>query len=238
MSKAAQPEDRLDQSGWRNRFDQKQAELHARAPRLLWLGDSIVAAWERRDAQDWLNFAPVWRHFYDGRDPINLGFAGDATSHLLWRVQNWDFSAVRPGAVILQIGANNFSGIRRWNAAATHAAIGVILSAVAERVPRSPLLLLSAFPSIRDKWIDRNTAELNRLLAADDLSRYHPDARFADLTDLFMEDGRVAEDRFIDARLSPGAPSLHPTAITQARIAFAIEPMVSAMLGDTARMAF
>jgi hypothetical protein len=53
-----------------------------------------------------------------------------------------------------------------------------------------------------------------------------------DVGHLFMRDGKIDRDAFLDPLLTPPDPPLHPTAATQARIAAAIEPTLAAMLGD------
>ena len=56
----------------------------------LWLGDSITQDFEHAGPEPWRNFQPVWQRFYAATGtPINLGFNGDATAHLLWRIDPW-----------------------------------------------------------------------------------------------------------------------------------------------------
>ena len=59
-----------------------------------------------------------------------------------------------------------------------------------------------------------------------------PQVHFADVTRLFLKDGHVDKDAFLDGHLTPPDPPLHPSAATQARLAEAIEPMVSTLMGD------
>jgi lysophospholipase L1-like esterase len=55
---------------------------------------------------------------------------------------------------------------------------------------------------------------------------------YIDVTPLFMSHGAVDTSLFYDPKLAPPEPPLHPTPDGMARIAEAIEPMLSAMLGD------
>ena len=231
---AAVPLSRLDLPWWRARFDAKQAELHT-APTvdLLWLGDSITQDFERNGPQPWSDFHPVWEHFYAGRHAINLGFKGDATSHLLWRIEHGELDGLHPKAAIILIGANNF-GKLHWAAGPTLAGIEAIVAELHRRLPDTKILLLGVLPSIRSAWVDENTAALNHTLA----SRYGvagSGVTFRDLSALFLRQGSVDPAAFLDPRLSPPDPPLHPTAQTQARMAAAIEPVVSQMLGDQPR---
>ena len=49
-----------------------------------------------------------------------------------------------------------------------------------------------------------------------------------------MKDGRLDHDLFMDPKLTPPAPPLHPTAQGQQRMAEAIEPTLAKLLGDHA----
>jgi hypothetical protein len=50
-----------------------------------------------------------------------------------------------------------------------------------------------------------------------------------------MHDGQIDPAAFLDPKLTPPDPPLHPTAQSQQRMATAIEPVVSQMLGDQPR---
>jgi len=230
---AATPLSRMDLPWWRARFAEKQLALHSGPVDLLWLGDSITQDFERDGPEPWRNFRPVWTHFFGGRHAVNLGFNGDATCHLLWRMEHGELDGLHPRAAIILIGANNF-GKLRWAAGPTFAGIEAVVDALQARLPATKILLLGVLPSIRNAWVDENTAALNHALAA----RYGGPSSgvvFQDLSPLFLRDGRVDPGAFLDPRLTPPDPPLHPSAQTQARMAAAIEPVVSKMLGDTAR---
>ena len=230
---AALPYSRMDLPWWRDRFDAKQAELRATPVDLVWYGDSITQQFETDGPQPWARFKAVWDRFYAPRHAINLGFKGDATAHLLWRIEHGETDGIHPRVAIILIGANNF-GHLHWPAAPTLLGIEQIVSVLRSRLPDTKLLLLSVLPSIRSRWVDVNTAELNHALAA----RYRAgdEAVFVDVTALFQKpSGGVDPDGFIDPHLVPPDPPLHPTAQMQERIAETIEPVVSRLMGDAPR---
>ncbi|MCC6719856.1 MAG: acetylhydrolase, partial [Acetobacteraceae bacterium] len=113
---AATPLSRMDTRWWAARHAAKQRELHAGRVELLWIGDSITQDWEKSGPPAWQDFRPVWEKFYAGRHAVNLGFKGDATAHLLWRLKNGELDNIAPKAAILLIGTNNF-GRLRWSVA-------------------------------------------------------------------------------------------------------------------------
>ena len=145
-------------------------------------------------------------------------------------------TGLRRRLAIILIGANNF-GHLHWPAAPTLQGIETIVATVHQRLPATRILLLGVLPSIRSAWVDGNTASLNAALAgrygggADSLVTYQ------DLSGLFLKNGRVDPNCFFDPRLVPPEPPIHPTAQTQARMAAAIEPAVSRLLGDRAKRA-
>jgi hypothetical protein len=59
-----------------------------------------------------------------------------------------------------------------------------------------------------------------------------PSVSYLDLTALFMRNGVLNRDLFLDPKLTPPDPPLHPTAQAQAMMAKAMEPVLANMLGD------
>ncbi|MGI4799401.1 MAG: GDSL-type esterase/lipase family protein [Janthinobacterium lividum] len=227
---AATPISRLDTPWWKARHLEKLAALKRGPVDLVWLGDSITQDWELDGPQDWRDFAPVWQRFYGDRHALNLGFKGDTTSHLLWRMQNGELDGIQPKVAIVLIGANNMGRVH-WNAEQTVAGIEAVIADLRRRLPSTKILLLSVLPSIRSKYVSRTTVEINRALAEQFRSAGGP-VTYMDVTNLFMRDGEVDRTQFLDDQLTPPDPPLHPTAQAQRKLAETIEPVVAAMLGD------
>ncbi|MGN1064341.1 MAG: GDSL-type esterase/lipase family protein, partial [Thermoguttaceae bacterium] len=49
----------------------------------------------------------IWEKYFGDKKAINLGHGGDRTQNVLWRLENYDFSAIHPKAAVLLIGVNN-----------------------------------------------------------------------------------------------------------------------------------
>ena len=230
------PVSRLDTAWWRRRHQEKLAELRDGLVDLLWIGDSITQDWERRGPPDWQDFAPVWQRFYGGRNAVNLGFKGDNTGHLLWRLRNGEVDGISPKAAVLLIGANNLGRVR-WSAAQTVAGIAAVLDELRRRLPSTQVLLLGVLPSVRSDWVTRTTAEINRELAARYGGGQAPGVTYMDVSALYLlPDGRVDRTQFYDIQYTPPEPPLHPTAQAHERLAEAIEPTLARMLGDRSRL--
>ncbi len=162
---AATPISRLDLPWWKHRFEEKQRALRADPPDLVFYGDSITEDWERSGPPPWADFAPVWQRFYGDRHAIDLGFNGDTTASLLWRIEHGEAAGISPKAAVILIGANNM-GRPHWSAGDTVSGIEAIIAELRRRLPRTRLLLLSVLPSDRSEWITQTTAAINRDLAA------------------------------------------------------------------------
>jgi lysophospholipase L1-like esterase len=226
---AATPIARTDLAWWRQRHEAKLQELAQAKPQLILLGDSITQDWELSGPPEWKDFAPAWRRFYGDRQAVNLGFKGDTTASLLWRIRNGEVAGIAPKVAVVLIGANNLGKVH-WSAEDTVTGIDAILGELHRRLPQTKILLLGVLPSERSAWITETTVQINRMLAA----RYKddPSVSFLDLTALFMRNGVLNRDLFLDPRLTPPDPPLHPSAHGQALMAKAMEPVLANMLGD------
>ena len=196
---------------------------------LVFLGDSITQDWELRGPEAWRNFAPSWQRFYGDRNAVNLGFKGDTTASLLWRMQHGELDGIEPKLAIILIGANNLGRVH-WSAPQTLGGIAAIVDDLHKRLPSTRVLLLSVLPSDRSPWVDQTTLDINRGLA----ERYghSGDVTYRDVTGLFTTNGALDRAAFLDGNLTPPDPLLHPTAQAQARLSAAIEPTVARMMGD------
>ena len=161
---AATPIARLDTRWWRARHQQKLADIRARKFDRGCLGDSITQNWEKSGPPTWQDFQPAWQRLYGARNALNLGFSGDATSHLLWRLMNGEVEGLSPKAAVILIGANNL-GRLHWPPDETIEGIAAVVSETRRRLPRTRLLLLGVLPSIRSTWASEATATINAGLA-------------------------------------------------------------------------
>jgi lysophospholipase L1-like esterase len=228
---AAMPISRDALPWWHARHVAKRAELRQGPVDLVFLGDSITQDYERDGPPPWQDFRPVWQRFYGDRHALNLGFNGDATSHLLWRIEHGEIDGIAPKAVVILIGANNL-GRLHWPAEATVQGIAAVVDAARQRLPGAKILLLGILPSVRSAWATRTTQAINAALAARFGAGRVPGVTFMDLAPVFMAHGAVDTSLYFDPSLTPPEPPLHPSPDGQARMAAAIEPVLSAMLGD------
>ncbi len=226
---AAVPISRMDLPWWRARFEAKQVELREKHPRLIFLGDSITQNWERHGPPDWADYAPAWQRFYGDRDAVDLGFNGDTTASLIWRISNGELAGISPKVAVVLIGANNL-GYLHWSAADTVVGIDTIIADLHRRLPHTKVLLLGVLPSERTAWATETTVAINRMLAA----KYARSdfVTFLDAGHVLLRDGKLDRALFYDPKLTPPEAPLHPTAQGMALLAAAMEPTLAALLGD------
>jgi lysophospholipase L1-like esterase len=232
---AATPIARLDLPWWRARFEQKQAEIAQGRFNLVYYGDSITQNFEHAGKLPQADWPSVWQRFYGDRQAINLGFKGDTTASLLWRIDHGE-GDVRgphgdPRVAIVLIGANDL-GRLHWSAGDTLAGIEADVDAIRSHLPRTHVLLVSVLPSQRSDWVTQTTATINAGLAQRYGSGAEPMVTFVDVSRVLMAHGHTDVGLFIDPLLTPPDPPLHPTVEGQTRVAAAIEPTLARLLDD------
>lgn len=213
---ATQPEPQPAQ-WWQQRHQAKLLEKATRQQEveLVFLGDSITQGWERADV------VSTWNKFYQPRGALNLGFDGDRTEHLLWRIEQGELDGLSPKLVVLLIGTNN-TGHRLDEAKETVAAIHTIIQAIQAKLPDTKILLLALFPrsakpSQRLRVI--NDAINQKLTHCADNERVF----YLDINHRFL-----TEDGWLTADVMPDFLHLHPE---QYRVwAEAMEPTITALL--------
>jgi len=131
------------QAWWMPRHRDKLSEK-AKMERvdLLMIGDSIMHGWEGRGKK-------VWDTYYAKRNALNLGFSGDRTEQVIWRLQHGEVAGIAPKLAVLMIGTNN-AGHRQDPPEQTAAGIRCILTELRKRLPNTKVLVLAIFPRGKD----------------------------------------------------------------------------------------
>ncbi len=230
---SAIPVDRPDLPWWGPRHAKvlEQIRANPQAPLLL-IGDSITNNYDKAKAPD-EDFLPTWQTFYGARGAINLGFSGDGTQHVLWRLEHGEVDGLHPKVAVLLIGTNN-TGWLKQSAEDTQLGIDAVVAKLEDKLPDTRILLLGILPSDLSAEKTRADAEVNRYLA----ERYadNPRVTFLDIGSIFLRDGKLDTARFYDTRFSPPAGALHPDTIGQRMMAEAIEPTLARLLGEPSRV--
>lgn len=227
---AVVPKDRLNEPWWAARHKAIVDGLASHADtQLLLIGDSITNNYEK--AKPPLeDFQPIWQRYYAPRKALNLGFSGDTTANVLWRLDHGEVDGLHPKLAVLLIGTNN-TGYFHQTAEQTEAGIDAVIADLERHLPKTKILLMGILPT-RLPSKDENF-DVNGYLGAHYAGGEDPHVTYTDISVIFYQGGSLNDSIFYDAYLNPPRPSLHPDTVGQLRMASAIEPTVARLMGDT-----
>jgi len=207
VNTATIPDTRADMPWWRDRAQVLNERAKQADVELAFIGDSITQGWEGGGKA-------VWEEHYAARKPINLGIGGDRTEHVIWRLEHGNLAKIKPKVAVLLIGTNN-TGHRLQDPEKVAAGVKRILEILAERTPKTKVILHGIFPRNTPTDAKRlNNIAINQIVRRfADGERVH----YLDIGDVFMEpDGSLAKEIMPDA--------LHLSEAGYRRWAVALEP--------------
>jgi lysophospholipase L1-like esterase len=205
-----------EKNWWQERHESKAIEAKKNKWDIIFLGDSITHSWETAGKK-------TWNKYYQKRRALNLGFSGDRTEHVLWRLDNGEFEEVQPKVVVLMIGTNN-TGHRKDPPKAIAAGVEKIIERINTKSPTTKILLLAIFPrseKVSDpqrKNNDRANALIKQLTKKDGVTYLDINERF------LLPDGTLSKEIMPDL--------LHPKQKGYAIWAEAIEPSLRELLAE------
>ena len=228
---AVVPKDRLSEAWWAARHQAIVDGLASHADsQLLLIGDSITNNYDKAKPPN-EDFQPIWQQYYAPRKALNLGFSGDTTANVLWRMDHGEVDGLHPKLAVVLIGTNN-TGFFHQTAEQTEAGIDAVVADVERHLPGTKILLLGILPT-RLPSKDENF-EVNSYLGAHYAGGEDPHVTYMDISVIFYQGGSLNDSIFYDAYLNPPRASLHPNTLGQRRMASAIESTVARLMGDTA----
>lgn len=202
------------------RHEQKLLEVQETDYQLVFVGDSITHFWEREGEFG----LPVWERYYGHRKALNLGFGGDRTEWVNWRLQNGEVAGLNPKLVVLMIGTNN-THVTKDAPEETLAGIESNLRTIRHQMPNAKVLLLSIFP--RGEGAEDPLRQINERV----------NARLPELADadsavflLNINEHFLDESGRLPRALMPDL--LHPNTEGYKVWAAAMEPTLSALFND------
>ncbi|MCP4643638.1 MAG: DUF1080 domain-containing protein [bacterium] len=121
---------------WQSRHQEKVERIKQGNVDVLMIGDSITHSWENGGKA-------VWDKYYAPRNAVNLGYSGDRTQHVLWRLDNGEIDGISPKLAVIMIGTNN----HKANTAEEIAqGVVAIVEKLRVKLPDMKILLLGIFP--------------------------------------------------------------------------------------------
>ncbi len=206
-----------DAKWWSERHAATVAQMEKGDIDLLMIGDSITHGWESAGKK-------VWDKYYSHRKPINLGFSGDRTEHVLWRLEHLPLDKIKPKAAVLMIGTNN---VGHGSSTPPEAAEGIkaIVEKLEQQYPDMKILVLKVFP--RDEKPDgkfrKAVDEINSLLP--EKLQGKKNVTLLDINPVFLNDDKVLPKSIMEDSLHPGEEGYELWAKE-------MEPVLAEMLGE------
>jgi|CXWL01.1.fsa_nt_gi beta-glucosidase len=201
---------------WETQHEHALARIRQGNIDLVMIGDSITQGWGTEGRR-------VWDTYYGHRHAVNLGFDGDRTEHVLWRLDHGEIDGISPKLVVLLIGTNN-TGAHHDPPEETTAGVHAILTTLRTSLPATKILLLGLFPrtaSTDDPIRLINGAVNDRLQAYADNQHIF----FLDLSRHFLNSqGHLSQDLMPDF--------VHPNEQGYQVWADGMENMIKRLLGE------
>ncbi|MCW1883701.1 sulfatase-like hydrolase/transferase [Luteolibacter flavescens] len=215
VSQATIPANRFGEAWWKTRHEEKVKLAKKGGYDLVFIGDSITQGWEGGGKA-------TWDKYYAHRNALNLGFSGDRTEQVLWRLMNGELENVDPKLFVLMIGTNN-TGHRQDDPEMTADGIKLILELLQDRKPDAKVLLLSIFP--RGAKPEEPLRQLNdqinaRIKSFADGER----VQWLEVSDAFLDDEKVLAKEIMP-------DFLHPNDVGYAIWAKVIEKHIAKLTG-------
>lgn len=171
---------------WANRFLSRHRLIEGfkgKTVDVVMLGDSITHFWEWKHPKSWARFT-------NGKSVLNLGYGGDKTENVIWRIEHGELDGYTAKCVVLMIGTNNNSA-NDSDPAAVAEGVEKIVAMIRARQPTAKLILHPIFP--RGRSADSPHAE----------ARARNDKTNALLKEFAEKDGKVVwvdfGDRLVDS---------------------------------------
>ena len=201
---------------WMPRHKEKLAQKEKLGDvQLVFLGDSITHAWDRQKE--------TWEKYYAKRKALNIGFSGDRTEHVLWRLDHGALDGINPKALVLMIGTNN-AGHHQEASAETAKGIKAILQELRLKLPNTKILMLAIFPRGKD-----DNDKLRKLtMGTNEIIKTYADNKnifYVNINNIFLDDKRILHKSVMN-------DLLHPNKEMYPKWAEAIEPKLVELMEE------
>lgn len=137
----AEPQSKDPNNWWQKRFAEKQELVKKGGSEVVFIGDSITHG---------LESSAVWKDIF-AKPPynaLNLGFGGDRTEHVLWRIEHGELDGYKAKVIVLMIGTNNTGHRPREEETPVDTIVGIneILHNIRKRQPQAKIVLHPILP--------------------------------------------------------------------------------------------
>ena len=219
------PSGKMDQAWWKDRHQNNVKRIAQGNVDFLMVGDSITHGWDLSRSGE-----KVQEYYYGDRNFVNMGFGGDQTQHVLWRLNDAPMNKIQPKAAMLLIGINSLWS--DWNSCSFNVALGIqaCVDKLQSSFPNIKILVLNIFPAkenssdpIRDR-LGKANDYLPQLL------KNYKNVTIKDISFLWLDKNKmIPKDLMNDF--------VHPTQAGYKLWGNEVEPEISKMLNVPAKKA-
>lgn len=181
---------------------------------LVFIGNSLTQRWES-------NGKEVWEKYYGNYNAVNMGFDGDGTQHVLWRIDHGEIDGILPKVVVLLIGSNHVNG---YTIEEISDGVKAICCRIRTKLPETKILVLGILPRG-----DATAAAAYRLNKANEEASKIADDKFIfylNCSEKFLDkDGNVSRTLMV-------ADGVHLTKEGYQLLAEQLDPFLSKWMGN------
>ncbi|XP_066463226.1 platelet-activating factor acetylhydrolase IB subunit alpha1 isoform X1 [Eleutherodactylus coqui] len=170
---------------WMSMHNHFVASSKDKEPEVVFIGDSNVLL---------LHQLEIWRDLFSPLHALNFGGLGEATQHVLWRLENGELEHIKPKIIVLWVGTHNMGHTAEQIAGGIKANVQCIL----HRQPQAKVIVLGLLPRGKNPNPLRNrNRRVNELLA--EALPSMPNAIFLDVDPGFVQsDGTISHQDMYD----------------------------------------
>ncbi|HBG78259.1 MAG TPA: GDSL family lipase [Phycisphaerales bacterium] len=213
--KAVTPVARPDVDWWTQRHQAVVNRVKQGNVDLIMLGDSITQGWEQSGKQ-------VWDKYYAPRNALNIGFSGDRTQNVIWRLQNGEIENIKPKLAVIMIGINNSGD--EYTAEQIADGIKTVVCQLRTKLPETKVLILAIFPLGESKISPQITKNHNASKLASKIAD-NKTIFYLDINKKFLNKKGV-----LTKEVMPDL--LHPNEKGYQIWAEAVEPTIAKLMGE------
>ncbi len=157
-------------------------------PELILIGNSIFHSLDNENRQE------VWEKYLDQYRTVNMGFSGDRTENVIWRLQNGSLENISPKVAVILIGTNNTDGNHYLNISTPEELAGgiwKICEIVQEKLPGTKILIMGILPyGYKPNQRDNINKATNSLVSK--FPGKNPNITYTDIGDVYLNnEGKV-----------------------------------------------
>ncbi|XP_029432510.1 platelet-activating factor acetylhydrolase IB subunit gamma [Rhinatrema bivittatum] len=185
---ASTPAAVLDVQGdnrWMSLHNRFVSDSKDKEPEVVFVGDSLVQL---------LHQFEIWRELFSPLHALSFGIGGDATHHVLWRLENGELDHIKPKIIVLWVGTNNHGHTAEQIASGIEA----IIQLINRRQPQAQVVVLGLLPRGKDpNPLRERNKKVNEILTSS--LPMLPRAQFLDVDPGFVHsDGTISHHDMYD----------------------------------------